>query len=380
MNVLVLSSELWPVFSGGLGVAVYELIKSFNKMHKHVKFLVGIPRINWKGDLDAEIIEAPAKLGYSVYFHNGEPILDWESIRQIYGFNFSLFKACEHKKFDVIHANDWMTVPAGIMLKDKGVPFIFHVHSTEFDRTNNKPREWVVDMEKMGAEKADLVIANSKKTKRQLVEVYGINENKIKVVYNGINLDRFKSSPNKPLKRFGEKVVLFVGRLTIQKGVWHLLHAAKMVNSIDPRVKFVVVGDGPDRKYLIKLAVSMGLEKNIIFTGKVSDEELLAAYQSSDMFVMPSVSEPFGIVALEAIASGNPTIVSKTSGVGEIINHCFKVDYWDTTLLASRILETLSYPPVKRALRQNGSREVTKFSWDAISDEFEKVYGGIKSA
>ena len=374
MKIMVLTSELWPVFSGGLGVAVYELIKSFNENQSHVKFLVGIPRLNWKGDLDAKIIEAPARLGYSVYFHNGEPILCWESMKQIYGFNFSLFKACEHEDFDIIHANDWMTIPAGIMLKEKGHPLVFHVHSTEFDRTNNNPRQWVVEMEKLGAKKADLVIANSEKTKRQLIEVYGIDGNKIQVIYNGINVDRFKNGPVKPIRKSRDKVVLFVGRLTIQKGVWHLLHAARLVVNKDPKIKFVIVGDGPDKNYLISLAVKLGLEKHVIFTGKVSDDELLAAYKSSDLFVMPSVSEPFGIVALEAIASGKPAIISKTSGVSEIMNHCFKVDYWDTTLTASRIMETLHYAEVKRALEKNGRNEVNRFTWSEISSQFEKTY------
>ncbi|MBR9689792.1 MAG: glycosyltransferase family 4 protein [Candidatus Altiarchaeota archaeon] len=380
MEVLVLSSELWPVFSGGLGVAVYELIKNMEKNHSNVNFKVGIPILKWSGDLKAEIIEAPAELNYSVYFHKGEPILDWESIKQIYGFNFSLARSCENKSFDIIHANDWMTIPAGVILQSKGKPLIFHIHSTEYDRTNNNPREWVIEMERFGAEKADLVVANSYRTKRQLVEFYGINPNKITVIYNGIDLEKFRGPINKELKKPGDKVVLFVGRLTIQKGVWHLLQAAKRVISKDPHVKFVIVGSGPDMPYLIKTAINLGIEKNMVFTGKVSDEELLAAYRMCDLFVMPSVNEPFGIVALEALASGKPVILSRTSGVCEVVKHCFKVDYWDTDLLASRILEIFHYVELKRALGKNGFNEVNKLSWKNIVNEFEQVYRRVKRA
>lgn len=379
MKIKVLSSELWPIFSGGLGVAVYELVKTLENRGNGMSFSLVIPRLNWKGHLKSPVVEAPMKLGYSVYFYKGEPILDWESMEKIYKFNMALATSCG-TDFDIVHSNDWMTAPAGIMLKEKGKKFIFHVHSTEYDRTNNNPRNWVVNIEKLGAQMADLVIANSFRTKDQLVNIYGIDPNKIEVIYNGINLNKFTGPINKDIKKPGEKVVLFVGRLTIQKGVWHLLQAAKQVLQKDKKVKFIIVGSGPDMPYLIDTAIKLGIEKNVIFTGKISEEELLAAYRMCDVFVMPSVNEPFGIVALEALAAGKPLILSKTSGVGEVLDHCFKVDYWDTNLLASHILEVFHYEELEKAMGRNGSTEVRKLSWNNSASNFEKAYRRVGRA
>jgi glycogen synthase len=379
MKVAVLTSELWPVFSGGLGVAVYELVRALESRSNGMRFRVVIPKLNWRGHLKSEVVEAPVELGYSVYFHKGEPILDWESMEKIYGFNMAMAASCS-ADVDVVHANDWMTAPAGIMLKEKGKKFLFHIHSTEYDRTNNNPRQWVVNIERLGAQMADLVVANSYRTKKQLVDVYGIDPNKIEVIYNGTDLGKFRGAINRGIKKPGDKIALFVGRLTIQKGVWHLLQAARQVVDKDPKVKFVVVGSGPDMPYLVKTAINLGLEKNVIFTGKISEEELVAAYRMCDVFVMPSVNEPFGIVALEALASGKPVILSKTSGVGEVIDHCFKVDYWDTNLLASRILEVFHYKVLKKAMGRNGTTEVRKLSWDNSAKKFERAYRRAKDA
>jgi glycosyltransferase involved in cell wall biosynthesis len=379
MKITVLSSELWPVFSGGLGVAVYELVRALENRPNGMSFSVVIPKLKWKGKLKSQVIEAPVELGYSVYFYKGEPILDWESMDKIYKFNLALANSCD-KDLDIVHVNDWMTVPAGIMLKEKGKKFIFHIHSTEYDRTNNNPRNWVVNIEKLGAEMADLVIANSFRTKKQLIDIYGITPDKIEVIYNGTDLNRFGGPINRNIKKLGEKIALFVGRLTIQKGVWHLLQAAKQVIEKNKKAKFIIVGSGPDMPYLIDTTIKLGIEKNVIFTGKISEEELVAAYRMCDVFVMPSVNEPFGIVALEALASGKPVILSKTAGVGEVIDHCFKVDYWDTNLLASRVLEVFHYKELKKAMGRNGATEVRKLSWDNSAKNFEEVYRRVKRA
>ena len=376
MDILMLTSELWPVFSGGLGIAIYELVKAFEKNHRDVRFRIVVPGLNWKGDLKSEVIET-TDVGFSVYFYKGEPVLEWDSIKSIYDFNLALVQACEKKHFDLAHVNDWMTVPAGILLRERGIPFVFHVHSTEYDRTNNNPRPWVVEMERIGAQKADVVVANSYRTKQQLVSVYGIDAGKIEVVYNGINLTKFRGPMRKTIKKPGEDVVLFVGRLTVQKGLWHLLHAAKQVVEKKPKAKFVIVGSGGDLGHLIKTSIHLGIDNNVIFAGKLSDEELLAAYRMCDVFVMPSVNEPFGIVALEALASGKPVILSKSAGVCEVVEHCFKVDYWDTNLMASRILEVLHYKELKEAMGQNGHSEARKLSWKNSAKRMKEVYRGV---
>jgi glycogen(starch) synthase len=378
MKVLMLASELWPVFSGGLGVAAYELVKSFERT-SGTKFTLGIPKLGWKGDLRSKVIEAPLGVGYSVYFYEGEPILNWNSFEELMKFNLSLVESCEREEFEIVHANDWMTVPAMLIFKKRGKKVVFHIHSTEYDRTNDNPRQWVIEMEKMGANCADRVIANSYRLKEELVNRYGIDPNKIDVVYNGINLEKFNGFQG-VLRKLGKNVVLFVGRLTIQKGVWQLLNSAKKVIEKKPDTKFIIVGSGPDKPYLIKTAINLGIEKNIIFTGKIGDIELLAAYRMCDVFVMPSVSEPFGIVALEALASRVPVIISKSSGVSEVLGHCIKVDYWDIDLLASRILEVLEYAPLKSTLSRNGFSEVSKLTWDRSARECEHIYRRILGA
>lgn len=374
MKIGMLTSELWPVFSGGLGVAVYELVRALEK-DPSFSFTLAIPELHWSGDLESEVIETPDGAGYSVYFYEGEPILSWESKQGILDFNRALVRCLARKDLDLVHANDWMTLPAGVALRDmKGVPLIFHIHSTEHDRTNGNPREWVVNMEKRGCREADLVVANSHRTRQELVEWYGIDPGKVRVIYNGIDLDKFQGPISRELKKPGEDVALFVGRLTIQKGVWHFLHAARQVVDQKPEAKFVVVGSGPDMGHLIDTAINLGIQKNVLFTGKISDQELIAAYRMCDVFVMPSVNEPFGIVALEALASGKPVIMSKSAGVSEVIEHCFKVDYWDTNLLASRMLEVFHYHELQRAMGQNGSTEVRKLSWDNTAEEFKGTY------
>ena len=377
MKVAVLTSEFYPVFSGGLGIAAYEIVKNSREVSGDPEFVVGMPDIGWKGSVNAKVIQVPHKLSihtYSLRRDMSRPDLDWDNMRSINEFNFMLFQMMLGEGIDIAHANDWMTVPAGLLLKDAGKKFIFHVHSTEYDRTNNNPRPWVVELEKTGIRQADGVITTSNHMKRQLVSRYGADPNKVYVLYNGIDVGKFRRHLHIRTKKPGEKVVLFVGRLTVQKGIWELLHAARKVVDADPDVKFLIVGAGDQSGDLIRLSIDLGLQENVIFTGRVSEEELLAAYRISDIFIMPSVSEPFGIVALEAMASGKPVIVSKTSGVSEIIEHRITVDYWDTNLMASKILEAMNYPVLCESLVKNGSREVEKMDWKYSVKRLHKIY------
>ena len=377
MKVAFLTSELYPVFSGGLGIAVYEMVKNFRKVDRGIDFIVAMPDLGWQGQLDAEVIQVPHKLSFSTYAVRREfsrPNLNWDDFKSIYDFNFLLFQMLREKNIDIIHANDWMTVPAGLMLKGAGKKFIFHVHSTEYDRTNNNPRMRVVGMEKAGIRQADGVITTSNQMKQQLIERYGANPSKVYVLYNGIDVEKFRGHINLRKKKPGEKIVLFVGRLTVQKGVWELLHAARKVVDHNPKVKFLIVGGGGSARELIDLSINLGLQENVIFTGRVPEEELLAAYRVCDLFVMPSVSEPFGIVALEAMASGKPILVSKTSGVSEIVRHRLVVDYWDTEMMASKILEALTYPDLSESLIKNGSREIEKMDWKYSVKRLRNIY------
>lgn len=376
IKVAMLTSELFPVFAGGLGKAVYNFAKA---LQDQLDITIFIPKLGWQGDLKCKVTEIPFDLSLHVYktsekFSYAE---DWDSRSQTAGFNKALAKLVSLGHFDIVHAHDWMTFPAGIELKEKGVPLVVHMHSTEYDRTGGNPRDWVVDIEKAGMEKADLVITNSRYLQCELEKLYGIPASKIRLVYNGINIQKFQKS------FFGTKklgpYVLFVGRHTIQKGLWQLLHAARMVVDKRPDVKFMIVGKGPDTHSLIQLAADLGLHENVIFTGKVSEEQLVAAYRLADLFVMPSVSEPFGLVALEAAAAEKPIIISKTSGVAEFFYNCFKVDYWDTKMLASHILELLEYSPLSDEMSLRGFREAQNFTWDKVSQGLLSVYKEMKN-
>jgi len=377
LRVLMIATELYPVFSGGLGRAVYEIVKELSRLGVDVTLL--IPEMGWKGKLPARVIQLPFTIGFGVYDVSRETyVFDLEKKEEVERFNSVFAKFASQLNFDIVHVHDWMTVLAGIKIKRmKGVPLVLHIHSTEYDRTNNNPRPWVVDIERSGMMEADAVITTSKYMKKQLVSRYGGNPDKSFVAYNGINAEMFNRKIG-GIKKPGEKIVLFVGRLTVQKGAWHLLQAAKRVVDIDPSVRFVIVGSGPDFGYLVNLAVEMGLEKNVIFTGRIPDDELIAAYRIADVFVMPSISEPFGIVALEAMVSGKPVIISKTSGVSEVIDHCFKVDFWDIDLMASRILELLHYRPLAEEMGKNGKREALKLGWDRTASEIFKVYRHVR--
>ncbi len=371
MKVLILGSELWPKNVGGLGVWLYEVAKELAKRNE---VTIMLPQINWSGKLpnNVKVVEVPFKVALGVYeVKELHYIKDWEHYEHVFAFNNMLYQLAP-RDFDVIHAHDWMTFIAGILLKRAtGKPLIVHVHSTEYDRTNFKPREWVLMIEKLGMLEADAVVTTSKYMKKLIVKKYGIPPEKIKVVYNAVDARKFMKRLH--LKKPG-KVVLFVGRLTIQKGVWHLLQAARKVLDVMPDVKFVIVGTGPDLPHLIHTAIDLGIAENVIFAGRVSDEELIAAYSIADVFVMPSVSEPFGIVALEAMAAGKPVIISKTSGVSEIVRHAFKVDFWDIDLMASRILELLAYPELAKEMAENGKKEAMQRSWADVAREVEEVY------
>jgi glycosyltransferase involved in cell wall biosynthesis len=272
--------------------------------------------------------------------------------------------------YDLIHCHDWLTMKAGIALKEKmNIPLVLSIHSTEYDRSGwLYPNDWFINIEKEGMNKADRLIAVSHFTKRVIVEKYGIDPNKISVVHNAVY----------PLGK-GEKknIVLFLGRLTIQKGPEFFLKAAKKVVEYDDDVKFVVAGMGDMFPKLIDLAVNMGISHNVMFTGLLTEEEVKHIYKIARVYVMPSVSEPFGITALEAISAGTPTIVSKTAGVAEAFKNCLQVDFWDTDEMANKIISLLKYQPLFNTLSAEGNREINLFTWERVADKTIEVYNGV---
>jgi glycosyltransferase involved in cell wall biosynthesis len=256
---------------------------------------------------------------------------------------------------------------AGVQLKEKlNVPLVLSVHSTEYDRSGwLHPNQWFIDIEKEGMQKADRIIAVSNFTKRIIVEQYGIDPNKIDVVHNAV----FPLGSGRK-----QNVVLFLGRLTIQKGPEFFLDAAKKVLDYGIQTKFVVAGAGDMLPRLINKAVDLNISNNIIFTGRLTEDEVKHIYRIANVYVMPSVSEPFGITALEAISAGTPTIISKTAGAAEAITNCLQVDFWDVDEMANKIISLLNYDVLHKTMAFEGQKEIELFTWDRVAERTIDVY------
>ena len=232
----------------------------------------------------------------------------------------------------------------------------------------------ILEVERQGMNAATKIIAVSYKTKTQLVEKYGIDPKKIEVVYNAVEhaTTNGASAPAKGPKT--HKTVLFLGRMTRQKGPDYFLKAAKKLLSIEPQVKFIMAGKGDMVEELKELAEDLGIHRRVAFTGFLKKAETERAFRAADVYVMPSVSEPFGIAPLEALSHDVPVIISKQSGVAEILQHVLKVDFWDTEDLANKILAVLRHPPLAETLREQGQDEVRQLSWDDSADRILDLY------
>ena len=278
---------------------------------------------------------------------------------------------------DVIHAHDWLTFPAGIAASaTTGKPLVVHVHSTEFDRCGEQIHEQIYEIERRGLHAADRVIAVSKLTKSIIEKRYGIDPAKVDVVYNGIENGQVASpaDTDSGASASGDKIVLFLGRITMQKGPEYFVAAARMVLKKIDRVKFVMAGHGDKIADVIDLAARHDIGHKILFTGFLRSAEVDRLFQMADVFVMPSVSEPFGIVALEAISHDVPTIISKQSGVSEVLKHTLKVDFWDTEEIANKIISVLRHPPLASTLKQHSGAEIRRLSWDDAAARCRLVY------
>lgn len=277
--------------------------------------------------------------------------------------------------FDVIHAHDWTTFLAGIQLKKRfNKPLVVHVHITEFDKSGDRGVDQrIYAIERAGMEAADRVIAVSQRIRDRCRDQYGIGEQRIDVVYNAVE----RRGPDGPRLSLRSPVVLFLGRVTLQKGPDYFVEAARRVLERRPDATFVLAGAGDMLPTLIERAAADGLADRMLFTGFVDRDRALELFRSADVFVMPSVSEPFGIVPLEAMDTGAPVIVSRQSGVSELLRNALKVDFWDTEALAARIVAALDYEPLRSVLREEGSREVEGLSWGRTARQIERIYASV---
>lgn len=290
---------------------------------------------------------------------------------------------------DVVHAHDWLTFEAGIIAKKKyGLPLIAHVHATEFDRSGMRGGNPLVhSIEAEALQMADKIIAVSQATKRIIHEKYDIPLDKIDVAYNSLDEDFFTHEYHydeneykylENLHRRGYTIVSTVGRLTIQKGMWHLLHAAKKALQQNPKLIFVLAGDGEERDELLELTANLGITSNVIFTGWVRGKQCRDIYSVSDVFVMSSISEPFGLTALEAAHHGNALILTKQSGVAEVLHAAMVYDYWDEQKLADQIIAIASHKSLHHELCQGVRHEYRRISWDDVAQKCVQVYNKVQ--
>ncbi|NQT77240.1 MAG: glycosyltransferase family 4 protein [Bacteroidetes bacterium] len=278
--------------------------------------------------------------------------------------------------FDVIHAHDWLTYSAGIAAKSvSGKPLVVHMHATEFDRSGENVNQNVYDIERHGMEVADRVMAVSNLTRNIVIEKYGINPDKVFTVYNAVEPS---DKPNLQYPRsVREKVVTFLGRVTFQKGPDYFVEAARKVLDKDSNVRFVMAGSGDMLNKIIKRIAELKMGERFHFAGFLKGDDVDRMFGLSDVFVMPSVSEPFGIVPLEAMRSNVPVVISKQSGVAEILVHALKVDFWDVDALADSIYGLLHYEGLSKMFKQYGKVEVDNLKWENAAIKVKEVYESV---
>jgi len=276
---------------------------------------------------------------------------------------------------DIIHAHDWLTILAGIEAKKaSGKKLIYHVHALEIDRSGINVNPEIYRIEKHGLEQADVIIAVSFYTKNIIVKHYGIHPNKVEVVHNAVSKTKVSKIKNIIKKSPQEKIVLFLGRVTFQKGPDYFLEAAAKVLKKQKNIKFVIAGSGDMINRLIERAAELKIGRHVIFTGFLNREQVEEVFAASDVYVMSSVSEPFGISSLEAVLFDVPVILSKQSGVAEVLKHSLKVDFWDTNDLANKIHALVKYPALQNELLVQASEELKHIQWENSAQKVEEIY------
>ena len=282
-----------------------------------------------------------------------------------------------NNQFDIIHAHDWLTFPAGIAAKKvSGKPLVIHVHATDFDRSGGNVNPRVYAIEREGMEVADCIIAVSSLTKNIITEKYGIPPEKITVVYNAVE-PVADEKENGLQKGVDEKIVTFLGRITMQKGPEYFVEAASLVLKKMKNVRFVMAGSGDLMNLMIARVAELGISDHFHFTGFLKGNDVNQMLRMTDVFVMPSVSEPFGIVPLEAMQFNVPVIISNQSGVAEILENAIKIDFWDTYSMADAIYGLLNYSALATHFKKEGKQEVESLEWvnsaNAVTDVYKSV-------
>jgi glycogen synthase len=416
MKLLMLGWEFPPYFAGGVGMVCYHLSKALCQHGTDITFVMpAAPKdatcdfmnmivtnhYEFGDSLTANIKRVPSLLtpygteeeyrkNYQKFFkglkksdkevyHNmyGENLLEeiWLFAMKVKYFDF------ESENYDLIHAHDWTTFPAAIELKKQiKKPVAVHIHITEYDKCGGYPgNPRIMEVEKYGMDNADIIIAISNKIKQTCIEKYHQNPNKIVVIHNGAEEIPLVSVVKSDVKEIlpEDKVVLFTGRVTLQKGPEYFVEACSKVAKNMKNVKFVMAGPGDMLPKCIERVAQLGLSDRFLFTGFFPRSDVGKLYGMADVYVMPSVSEPFGLVSFEAMWAGVPTIMSKQSGVSEVSNHCIKVDFWDTEKMADAIINILNDRTLNNMLKKHGRLEVESMTWNIVAQKFLELYNKI---
>ncbi|OFX61019.1 MAG: 4-alpha-glucanotransferase [Bacteroidetes bacterium GWB2_41_8] len=299
---------------------------------------------------------------------------DQNLIQEIYKYSIVAEVIARENEFDVIHAHDWLAYPAGIAAKRvSGKPLVIHVHATDFDRSGGSVNPQVYAMEKEGMDAADKIIAVSNLTRNIVIEKYNIDPKKVTTVYNAVE-PLSHEEKIKLKKGVDEKIVTFLGRITMQKGPEYFVEAANLVLKKMSNVRFVMAGSGDMLNAMVKRAAELKISDRFHFTGFLKGDDVFDMFRMSDVFVMPSVSEPFGIVPLEAMQSNVPVIISHQSGVSEILKYAIKIDYWDTYAMADAIYGLINYPALHTMFKEHGKAEVDSLLWKNSAKEVRDIY------
>ncbi len=276
-------------------------------------------------------------------------------------------------QFDVIHAHDWLTYYAGIAAKRvSGKPLVVHMHATEFDRSGENINTQVYAIERAGMQAADRVMAVSNLTRNIVINRYGIPAERVVTMHNAVRFAENSSAA--PERGVDDKIITFLGRITYQKGPDYFVEAAAKVLKRMPNVRFVMAGSGDMMNHVIRRVARLGIADRFHFTGFLRGEDVHKMFQLSDVYVMPSVSEPFGISPLEAMRSNVPVIISKQSGVAEVLDYAVKVDYWDVDAMADAMYGLVKYPALANMFAEKGLEEVTNLKWNNVAAKIKGVY------
>lgn len=394
MKILMLGWELPPYNSGGLGVACYQLCKAISKKpNVDIEFI-----LPYEADHQVDFMTVTAAVpqgavtvlqaggvydSHKYVYDDGHE--EWHDIvSQQQMFEHSVGRLVKSREYDVVHAHDWLTFRAGLRAKAyNNCPLIIHVHSVERDRAGgNDGNPLVREIEALTFLLADKIVAVSAHTKRMIMKDYDIPGDKIDVVHNSIDRelmmpldDRNAYRYLQSLKDDGWKIVTNVGRLTIQKGLSNLLRAAREVIALQPKTMFLLVGNGEQYNELVSLSAELGIARNVIFAGFQRGKNWRDSFGIADLFVMPSVSEPFGLTVLEAIEYGTPALISRQSGVGEALHNCLRVDSWDIRDMANQITAAVQNRSLLEELQRNAYHELQRLSWNDAADQLIRLYG-----